>query len=197
MNSNIDFNELWASQKTAKPNKAALMAELNKFKKTNLTKMIALNLVLVATALFVVYILWSNQAKLLTTKIGAVLIVLAIVIFVIANNKLIVGFKNISGAESNKAYLENLLAVKSKQLFMQTTVMNLYFILLPVGMGLCMYEYARKMTLPGAIFTYTAFALWIAFNWFYLRPRQIKKQRNLLDGMIHKFQLINDQLIPD
>ena len=50
------------------------------------------------------------------------------------------------------------------------------------------------MTVGAAILTYTVTLAWIAFNWFYLRPKTIKKQQGKLDELINKFEEINNQL---
>ena len=77
---------------------------------------------------------------------------------------------------------------------METTMMNLYFILLSLGIALYMYEYTQRMSTFWGIFTYAITSIWILFNWFYLRPKQIKKQRAKLDAIIAKFEMVNNQL---
>lgn len=77
---------------------------------------------------------------------------------------------------------------------MHTTMLNLYFVLLSTGIGLYMFEYASRMTMFWGLFTYAITAVWILFNWLYLRPRQIKKQQTKLDEIISKFESINKQL---
>jgi Flp pilus assembly protein TadB len=90
--------------------------------------------------------------------------------------------------------LANLLSLKKKQQFLQTKMLNLYFIMLSLGVGLYMIEPTSNMTLFWAIFAYAITALWVLFNWFYLRPRQIKKQQKILNDMISKFENIQVQM---
>ena len=116
------------------------------------------------------------------------------VIFLFAYNKSLSLFKNHSNSQSNSDYLKNLLAIKAKQKFMETTMLNLYFILLSLGIGLYMYEYASRMKPIWGIVTYAITFIWILFNWFYLRPKQINKQRAKLDAIISKFEMVNNQL---
>jgi len=42
--------------------------------------------------------------------------------------------------------------------------------------------------------TYGITFIWISFNWVYLRPKLIKKQRAKLDTIISKFELVKNQL---
>jgi hypothetical protein len=51
------------------------------------------------------------------------------------------------------------------------------------------------MTMVAAIITYAATLTWIVFNWFYLRPKTIKKQQVKLDDLISKFEGINKQIL--
>jgi hypothetical protein len=63
------------------------------------------------------------------------------------------------------------------------------------GICLYMYEYAARMTMTAGIITYAVTLAWIAFNWFYLRPKTIKKQQAKLDELISKFERINKQIL--
>ena len=194
MNSNINFNELWAKQKTGEPNKEDLLSKINKFKKSNLKRLIITNLLLIITSLFIIFIWVYYQPQMITTKIGIILTILAMVIFVIAYNKSFALFRKTTNTQSNSEYLKDLLAIKAKQQFMQTTMLNLYFVLLSTGIGLYMYEYTQLMTAFWGIFAYGITSIWILFNWFYLRPKQIKKQQSKLDEIIGKFEMLNEQL---
>lgn len=194
MDSNIDFKNIWKQQTSNKPNLEELLGKLKKFKKENLRKLICSNLSLTATSVFIIFIWYYYQPQMISTKLGIVLVILAMVIFLIAYNRMFMTFYTIDNTQSNHEYLQNLYVVKSKQKFMQTTMMNLYFIMLSLGICLYMYEYTSRMTPISGIIAYGITLLWIAFNWFYLRPRTIRKQQGKLDGLINKFEEINNQL---
>lgn len=194
MNSNINFNELWAKQKTGEPNKEDLFSKINKFKKSNLKKIIRTNFLLIATSLFIVFIWMYYQPEMITTKMGIIITILSMVIFLIAYNKSFALFRKPTNTLSNSEYLKNLLAIKARQQFMQTTMLSSYFVLLSTGIGLYLYEYAQRMTLLGGILTYGITSIWFLFNWFYLRPKQIKKQQSKLDEIINKFEMLIEQL---
>lgn len=92
-------------------------------------------------------------------------------------------------------YLQQLLKLKAKQLFLQTTILNVYFILLSLGICLYMYEYTYRMTMLWATVIYGVTLSWIALNWFVFRPLTIRKQQKILNELIEKFEKINNQLI--
>jgi uncharacterized coiled-coil protein SlyX len=194
MDSNIDFKNIWKQQTSNKPNLEELIGKLKKFRNQNLRKLILANIGLITTSLLIIYIWYRFQPQMITTKIGIVLVILAMVIFLFAYNKMFMVFYKIDQTQSNNEYLQSLYVVKSKQKFMQTTILNLYFIMLFLGICFYMYEYTSRMTVGAAILTYTVTLAWIAFNWFYLRPKTIKKQQGKLDELINKFEEINNQL---
>lgn len=197
MDNNIDFKDLWKKQVVSEPNLDDLMQKLNQFKKLSLRKLIVTNVLLIATSLFIIYIWFSYQPELIATKLGIVLVILAMVIFLIAYNKLFTSYQTIDNTQSNSQYLQKLIDIRTKQQFMQSTMLNLYFALLSLGICLYMYEYALKMKIEKAIFAYALTITWIAFNWLYTRPRQIKKQQSKINELISQFEKINRQLNND
>lgn len=194
MDSNIDFKNIWKQQTSNKPNLEELIGKLKKFRNQNLRRLILANIGLITTSLLIIYIWYRFQPQMITTKIGIVLVIMAMVMFLFAYNKMFMVFYKIDQTQSNNEYLQSLYVVKSKQKFMQTTILNLYFMMLFLGICFYMYEYTSRMTVGAAILTYTVTLAWIAFNWFYLRPKTIKKQQGKLDELINKFEEINNQL---
>ncbi|MCT2562474.1 hypothetical protein [Chryseobacterium herbae] len=194
MATNIDFKNLWKQQTAEKPSIEELLGRLKKFKNENLRKLLITNVLLILTSLFIGFIWYYYQPQLISTKIGIVLVILAMVIFLFAYNKLFSPIYKLDSTQTNAEYLQSLYSLKSKQKFMQTTMLNLYFIMLFAGISLYMYEYASRMEMIYAVLTYGLTFLWIAFNWFYLRPKTIKKQQEKLNGLINKFEEINEQL---
>ena len=194
MDSNIDFKNIWKQQTSNKPNLEELLGKLKKFRNENLRKLICSNLSLIFTSLFIVFIWYYYQPQMISTKLGIVLVILSMITFLIAYNRMFMTFYKIDSTQSNQQYLQSLYVIKNKQKFMQTTMMNLYFITLSLGICLYLYEYTSRMTPLSATITYGITLLWMAVNWFYLRPKTIKKQQSKIDGLIGKFEEINNQL---
>lgn len=194
MDDNINFNELWAKQRSSEPNQEKLLLQIKKMKQTNLRKLVITNCLFLTSSVLIILVWVYFQPQFITTKIGIVFVILAMAIYLLAYNRSYSLFKDNMNSHSNRDYLNELLAIKAKQLFMHTTMLNLYFVLLSTGLSLYMYEYASRMTTFWGMFIYGITALWILVNWFYLRPRQIKKQQSKLDEIISKLQNINKQL---
>lgn len=194
MSSNIDFKALWQQQPVSQPDMKDLMNRLHQFKRSNIRRLIKTNILLVATSLFIGFVWYYYQPQFMSTKMGIVITILAMVIYLFVYNKMFALFNKIDSTSDNALYLQNLIVIKGKQRFLQHTMMNLYFIMLMAGICLYMYEYTSRMTMTAGIITYAVTFIWIAFNWFYLRPKTIKKQEAKLDELIVKFEGINKQL---
>lgn len=197
MDNNIDFKDLWKKQSVSQPNMKDLLSRLEKFKKANIRNLWITNISLIATCVFIIFIWYFYKPEYTSTKIGIVLGILAMVIYLVFYNQLLSVFKNIDTNQTNQEYLQKLISIRKKQHFIQSTMLSLYFILLAFGIGLYMYEYTLRMTLFGAILTYGITFVWFLFNWFYLRPKQMKKQETKINILIAKFEEVNNQLKVD
>ncbi|SHL24545.1 hypothetical protein [Flavobacterium saccharophilum] len=193
-NNNIDFKALWKKQTVSQPNIEDLMARLKQFKKAAIRSLWITNVLLLATSAFILFVWYYYQPQFISTKIGIIITILAMVIYLFTYNKLLGKYKNIETTQTNNEYLRNLILIKKKQQFLQTKIMTFYFIALTTGICLYMYEYASRMTLLGVSLTYGLTLLWMMFNWFYIRPKQIKKQQTKINELITKFEDINAQL---
>lgn len=195
MSSNINFKALWQKQAVIEPDMNDLLERLQQFKKSNIRLLFRTNILLITTSLLIGIIWYYYRPQFITTKIGIVTIILAMVTFLFFQNKMFAQFKKIDNTSDNNQYLQNLVVIGDKQRFLQHTMMNIYFTMLLAGICLYMYEYTSRMTILAGIITYTVTFAWIAFVWLYLRPRTIKKQLARLDDLISKFEGINRQML--
>ena len=193
-NNNIDFKDLWKKQTVSQPNIEDLMFRLKQFKKAALRSLWKTNIMLFAVSAFILFVWYYYQPQFISTKIGIVLTIVAMVTYLVVYNRLLSTFKNIDEAQTNQQYLQKLIFIKRKQQFLQSRILSLYFVLLGVGISLYMYEYASRMSLFYGVLTYVVLFLWIGFTWFYLRPKEIKKHEIKINNLIEKFEEVNKQL---
>jgi len=193
-NSTIDFTAIWQQQKAAQPNLDELQNKFNRFKKNKLKKRIISNILLLTTIVLTIFIWYKYQPQYLTTTIGIVLVILAMAIFLLVYNKQFSSLNKIDDTQTSNDYVKSLTELKTKQKYIQSTMLSLYFIMLSLGIGLYLYEYTVMMTIFWAIFVYGITLTWIGFNWFYIRPKIIKKQQVKLDELIHAFEAVKKQL---
>jgi hypothetical protein len=196
LETSINLKELWDRQSSTHPNSDELFIKINSLQKANLKKLILTNVLMFVTAFLICLVWYYFHPQMLTTKMGIILVILAMIIYLSVYNQSIPLLKKMDPTLTNNDYLKNLLAIKAQQNYMQTTMLNLYFIMLSTGLCLYMIEYARQMTVFWGMITYIIVIAWILFNWFYLRPKQIKSQEQKLDSIINKFEKISKQLEP-
>ncbi len=194
MSNNINLKEIWNTQEVTIPNIQNLYNNVNQLKKHTLLKLIGITILGFITSIFIGLIWHFYQPKLITTKIGILLSITAIIIYIIAYNGMLSFLFKKNRATNNKDYLQLLIKLKEKQLFLQTRILNTYFILFSLGISLYLFEFTLKMsTLLGAII-YTITFAWILINWLYFKPLVIKKQNNKIDLLLLKFREISDQI---
>ena len=168
MKNNIDINEIWKNQEIFEPNLNEFIKNIDSFRNKNLKNIILVNVLFILTSIFIIWIWIYFQPKLITTKIGIVTTIIAMFIYVIALNKTITLNKEKFDINNNQ-YLKQLINLKSKQKFLQNTMMKIYFIMLSVGICLYLIEYVQLMSFTMGIIVYSATLLWFAINWFYFR----------------------------
>ncbi|MBL4716740.1 MAG: hypothetical protein JKX95_08900 [Bacteroidia bacterium] len=194
MNNKDDFKELWSKQESSLiPDTKDIIDKASQFKKKKLFELYVMNILLALTSIFIIWIWYYYQPEMITTKIGIVLTIVAMFSYLVVYNKIFPLLKQVDSQINSSQYLNQLLKLKEKQLFLQKTMLSLYFALLSTGLGLYMIEYATRMTFIWACFTYGITFTWIAFNWFYLRPRSMKKQQRKINELINKFENLHKQ----
>jgi hypothetical protein len=197
MSSNIDLRAIWLQQNAiAKPDVNEVIKRSVQLKKKARNKLLWVNALLLATIIYYVWLFsFGYHTAMVTTRIGSALVILGFVAYLVVSNGLLLNlFKSHPEADSF-AYLTELLTIRRKQEFVQTKVMTLYLLTLCVGMSLCMIEWVINLGFLWGGILYLCLFAWIAFIYFYLKPRTIKKQRAEWGTIIEKLQAINDQLL--
>ena len=146
MKNNIDINEIWKNQQIIELNLLEFIKSANGIKSRNLKNIIFVNIIVLSTSIFIIFIWICFQPKLVTTKIGIVTTIIAMLIYAIAVNKTISINKEKFNVD-NKQYLKQLINLKNKQRFLQNTMLKVYFILFSVGLCLYLIKYVQLMNL--------------------------------------------------
>ena len=194
MSTNIDFKALWQQQHVdVKPDIKEVIKKARQLKKKARNKLLWTNGLLIAvTIYYIVLLCWSNHQ--ITTLIGGILVIIGFVGYLVISNGLLMDLFKSHAEVDSFAYLKELLAINRKQEFVQTKVLKWYIITLSVGVTLFMIEPAIKMGVIWGSVAYICLFAWMAFAYFYLIPRKVKKQRAEWGAIIEKLQTINDQL---
>lgn len=189
-----DLKKLWDKQEVIIPDTKEFFEKTKKFKMSNLKKIIITNILFLLTTAFILFVWFNYQPEIITTKIGIVLIIFAMILFLFVYNQLVPLLIKVEYDINNSKYLKQLIKIKEKQFFIHTIMLNIYFILLSLGICIYMIEFVLKMSLLSGILAYGVTILWISFNWVYIRPRTLKKHETKINDLISKFEGLNRQL---
>ena len=194
MNDNTDLKALWRRQESVMPDIESVFEKAKQYKKKNLIKLLATNLLLLATSVFIGCIWYFCQPQMLTTKIGISLVILAMAIYMVVYNQMLPLLLNAGDTNDTSHYLKNLFKIKAQQKFLLTTMLNLYYLMLSTGIFLYLLEFAPLTLNVWSVVVYTLSFGWILFSWFYFRKKEMKKREKTIDELISKFETIERQL---
>jgi len=193
MSDNIDFKQLWNQGKATAPDVSEIFAKANRLTRNARKRIWWENITLSLTAMFMVFVWMHYQPQLLTTKIGLMLLILAILIFLIASNQMVPLLAKADEETDSRHFLEQVIRIKHKQEFMNKTMLTAYFIMLSVGISLYFIEYTRRGSLLFQILAYGLTIAGLIINWIYVRTRVIKKQQKTINDIIERLEEVNGQ----
>ena len=190
----MDLKEIWQKHESQTPDMKMIIRRAEKYKSKNRLNLILFNMIAVFTVIWILFVWYYYQPAYLTTKIGIILMSVAIAWFVSVYNQLIPLIFKVSLEMDCRQYLNQLQKIEEKKQFIQSGAIGIYFILLGLALSLYSVEYVLKMpTLTRTIYCF-AMASWIAFSWFYLRPEIIRKQNTKMKELIDEFKKIEGQI---
>lgn len=195
MSANEDFGLLWKQQKVAAIPDIKDVLKQGARVKNKIRNKVLRNLVVsvVGIAYYIFFMIYFHP-KMLTTVIGVLLMLLAIIIYqAVAVTVLPLLAKN-NFELSSKEYLDKLILLKQKQNFVNKKVLNVFFLLISAGLMVFMVEFALMMQLVWAVAAYLFVAGWLVFVWVYIRPRKIKKQTSEINEAINKLEKLDKQI---
>src|SRR5689334_3976739 len=126
MNANTDLKELWMNREVITPASRELFDKVDDFKRTRLRRLMVTNALLLLTSTFIACVWFYYLPEMITTKIGIVVIILSMTLFLLAYNQMIPLLVKVDDSVNSTQYLQMLLRFRSKQLFLQNAIMNIY-----------------------------------------------------------------------
>ncbi|MBX2951886.1 MAG: hypothetical protein KF870_05240 [Leadbetterella sp.] len=189
----MDFNDIWKARAVPGPDVQALYSKIKNYRTRRLRRLVLTNICLVLTSVFIASIGFWIQPERLTTWAGILVAILAMVTFLLVYNRMIPLYRALDDHSDSHRFMDTLLTVKKKEAFLNRQMMNLYFFLLSLGLALYMYEYVIRMELKWAVLTYTVMFAWIGFNWWVIRPRQIRKEQEKISSIITRLEEVQGQ----
>lgn len=190
MPANIDFKDLYQQQGSPEHDVKEIYGAVQKLRRSKIRSIVLANIFLLFTSFAIGWIWIEYQPQMISTKLGMIIVILAMLIMLFFINRTYSFYNELNEDQSASEYLKKLLDLREKEKFLQVTLMNGYFLALFVGIFLYLYEYTSRMKLIPAISVNLISFLWIAFNWFYIRPKQLTKSKKKLDGVIEEVKRV-------
>lgn len=191
---NINFQDIWNKKNAEIPNIQEIKSTADKYKKKQLRFTICHILSLSVTAVMIIFIWNVIDFTMFTTSLGIILILIALAMYIYLVSENINVIRKINPSISNQEYLASLKKLQKQQLYMQTKGISIYYVLLTAGFAFYFYEFALRMSTLGGTLAYGLTFLWLAIAWFFLRPRQIRKQNAKISKVIDSLELIEKNL---
>lgn len=191
---NINFQDIWNKKSAEIPNIQEIKSTADKYKKKQLRYTIWHIFSLSITAVMIIFIWFVIDFKMFTTTLGIILILVALALYIYLFSQNVNVIRTINPSISNQEYLASLKKLQKQQLYMQSKGISIYYVLLTAGFAFYFYEFALRMSMLGAILAYGLTFVWLAIAWFFLRPRQIKKQNEKITKVIDSLELIEKNL---
>lgn len=188
-----DLKEIWKqNESTAVPTIEEVTTTANGTLKKTRNKLFLVGLPMAALLGFLIHFLITNHSEALTTKIGLYLICAGILLYLIVSNSILNMFLRNEFSADSRTFLNKMIELKRKLELLYKTIMNIYFITLTAGIFLVLIEKTKNELLVHTLLTYFFTAAWIAFAWFVLRPREMKKISKLTES-VNALQNISKQ----
>lgn len=192
-NHNFNMKDIWQGQKVSAPDVEEILANVRAFKRDNFRKMVLAFISQIIPIIATVFVLIYVKPMFLTTKLGIILLLVAIVLYLFQYGSFYSYFQKLDNMSSNKVYLQNLITLKEKQRNFQTKFLSLYYVIIIVALHFYLYQPASSWSLRNGILVYLVTFLWVAFTWFYLRPKTIKSNEAKINPLIEHYSKLSQQ----
>ena len=196
MNNFDDIQKLW-QQHTASPHREAadLVRLVKQKRRREGIGMLCGTLALTVTFFGIGFVGVYYPFAYLSTYAGIVLVLLSIVAATVMNSRMLslLYQGTIKEDADNATMLARMHRYQQRQRFFQTRFISAYFITLTIGLALYMFEIThRNLLFMGIAYTFTLG--WIAFAWWYIRPRTIRKQTERIQAIIDHLKNLQREL---
>jgi len=138
-----------------------------------------------------VWSMFFDHARMMTTYIGDVLMVTSCVILAVTNIKSIKRFYYLKDC-NNSEFVQFIERTRQNQIYFYKRTQVIAMSITSLGLLLYWYEYVHHNTTL-TIIIYSATVVYLAAMWFIVRPRVFKKNARKLNEMLERLEKISKQ----
>ncbi len=191
-----NLNDLKAIWQTADTSKLPLADEVKviakKYQQKNLVKKAWVAIITLLLSVVFVTSMFFYQSALLSTRIGQLLILMALAILIWSNFKSLSRIYKIRNC-SNQEFIEYLREVQLNRIkyYKRTQVLGMAFYC--AGLLLYLYELVYK-NFHLAVVLYLLTVLALLGSWFYFRPKAYQRRKEKFEPFLNHIEKLNNQL---
>jgi hypothetical protein len=188
-----DLKKIWRTADTSSlPNSNEIMRMGKKYRNKGLAKKIFLIAAALLLSVLMVIVLFIYKPTMLSTRIGAGFMIIALSILVYTNIRSIGRFYYFRDY-NNKEFIAFLEQTRLNQIYFykKTQVISLSFS--SIGLLFYLFETAYQHPIAGLII-YLISGLFLSINWLVTRPRTFKRQSEKLNETLKKLERISNQI---
>ncbi|WP_342645621.1 hypothetical protein [Mucilaginibacter sp. CSA2-8R] len=196
MDNLTNLKAIWHSAKTdGLPTSVEMLQLIKKFRSQRLRKKWLVIIVASVLTVLMVITMFYYHPKMITTRIGQVLITISCACLAFTNIKSIRRFYQLNDC-SNAEFLAFIEQTRQNQIYFYKKTQVAIMLLSSVGLLLYLYESASKYP-GGLMIAYSLGALYLAIIWLLVRPRTFKKNAEKLNAVKMHLYKISKQLKDD
>ncbi len=187
-----DLNRIWKARSMPEADKQQLAAMRKRYQKRRIRRLLLMNLLFIAALGISIWIWFTFQPMLISTRAGLIIIVSALLYYLYQSNRLLPEYSRI-GTMDGLSYTRALLRIAVREQEMLQRKFRIYTIVLSAGLMLYLYGYIIQMPpFWGWLSGIVTFG-WILFSYIYLRPRQVRKLQHETEKHLQHFQALSKQ----
>ena len=190
-----DIQEIW--QKQGKPDLPSIKEILRKaesIKRRTIVKHIIGIVVLALTFVYIFTFLFQWEFAFVSTYVGIVIVLLAIVFGLGYKSHLLsLLTPKIDLMTNAHEQLDQSLLYQARLKFFHKTGLAIYFMVLAIGFGLYVYEFAAR-DLQFGIIAYSITVAWIIFSWVFVRRRSSVRMQQKVEEYIQLLKNVKSQI---
>jgi len=187
-----DLKALWLSAKTdslLQPEEMLRMVK--KFRNQKLRRKIILIAVALVCCVIMVTGVFVDGAKMASTYIGDVLLIISCLILAVTNIRSVKRFYDLKDC-SNSEFVQFIERTRQNQIYFYKKTQVVAMSITSVGLVLYWYELVHSNTML-TIIIYSVTIIYLGVMWFVVRPRIFKKEARKLDAMLERLEKISKQ----
>ncbi len=192
-----EFDELisvWKEQKANSLSSEQVLSNINA-KRNKMALKLFLSVLLMLLSVVVMILVWvSIDFKQISTHLGITLMVALVFIYAIIMLRGVLKIKNNDNLLTPKEHIQQLKEIKKSQLLMSKYYINIYFLVLLLGLLLYYNEVLAEASMMFKVIAYSVTIAWLLYAQFVMNKKTTQKNQAKLDEMISSLENIEEQL---